>query len=49
MDMEIEGGINNFENDWWYEFGISFHRTKYNKYKRVFTISLIIYSIYIRW
>jgi len=31
MDMEIEGGINNFENDWWYEFGISFHLPKVGK------------------
>lgn len=48
--MEIEVGINKFDTgDWWYELGISYTHCKYHKYKRVLTMSIVIYSIYIRW
>ena len=48
--MEIEVDMNKFDTgDWWYDLGISFTHTQYHKYKRVFTISIVIVSIYIRW
>lgn len=46
--MEIKW--NELENEWWFDLGISYQRTPYHpKHKKVITISLIIFSIYIRW
>lgn len=49
--MNIECSWNTFDDgDWWYDLGLSYCKTKYHKQnKNVFTIGLLLLSIYIRW
>jgi len=36
--------------DWWFDLGISYNKTYYHHtYRRVVTIAVAFFSIYIRW
>ena len=53
--MRIECMLNNLDEDWmngdwWFDLGISYQKTEYHhQYRKVFTIALVFFSIYIRW
>jgi hypothetical protein len=48
--MSIEGMIHKIEGDWWFDLGISYNKTYYHHtYRRVVTIAVAFFSIYIRW
>ena len=47
--VKIEISWNTIEDDSWYDLGISYQKAKYHKLKRVFTIALVVFSIYIRF
>ena len=48
--MSIECMLNNLGGDWWFDLGISYQRTDgHHKYRQVFTIAIVFFSIYIRW
>ena len=48
--MSIECMLNNLEGDWWFDIGFSYQKTDYHhKYRRVITIAMVFFSIYIRW
>ena len=46
MDLEKKGLWN---SEWWFDLGISVGSSSYHQYKRVMTIGLGLFSIYIRW
>ena len=46
--MKIEISLNEITGDWWFDFGISYCKTMLNK-KNVITISIVFFSIYIRF
>lgn len=50
MNMKIEILFNELCKEWWFDFGVSFQRTKQHPTKDyVFTLSIIFFSIYIRF
>lgn len=48
--MKVEIVLNTLDNkEWWFDIGISYQTTSYYKTKRVFTIALLFFSVYVRW
>jgi hypothetical protein len=49
--MNIELTLNTLDNkEWWFDLGISCQKTNYHHQKKyVFTISLVFFSVYVRW
>ena len=49
--MNIELTLNTLDNkEWWFDLGISCQKTDYHPQKKyVFTISLVFFSVYVRW
>ena len=47
--MKIEFAINKLDCEWWFDLGLSYQNVLHPEYKKVFTISLIFASIYIRF
>ena len=47
--MKVEFSKNNWDNDYWFDLGVSLDTTKYNEYKYVFTIGLGFWTLYIRF
>ena len=48
--MKTEINWNEIDGSWWYGIGVCLDETTYHdKYKKVFRIELLIFSIYIRW
>ena len=48
--MSIEYGLNCLEGDWWFDLGISYQKTPYHhEHRKVITVSLVFFSVYIRW
>jgi len=48
--MKVEITLNTLDNrEWWFDLGLSYQRTQYTRTKRVFTIALIFFSVYVRW
>ena len=48
--MNIECMLNCLESDWWFDLGVSYQKTPYHHtHKKVMTLSLVFFSVYIRW
>lgn len=48
--MKLELSWNKLGEYWWYGVGLCFDKSPYHgKYKNVFRIELLIFSIYFRW
>jgi len=49
--MKIEFGKHNILQDdvWWFELGITWQKTEWNKHKYVFSIALGFCSVYFRY
>ena len=48
--MNIELTLNTLDNkEWWFDIGMSYQKTHYHEKKRVFTIALVFFSVYVRW
>jgi hypothetical protein len=48
--MNMECTLNAMEKDWWLDLGISYQKTNLHyKYRHVFTIAMVFFSVYIRW
>ena len=48
--MSIEYELNYLEGDWWFDLGISYQKTPYHhEHKKVITVSLVFFSVYVRW
>lgn len=48
--MKIEVSLHTLDDkEWWFDLGISIHRTPYYEKKRVVTLALVFFSIYLRW
>ena len=37
------------KDPWWFELGVSYQTTEWHKNKKLITIALCFWSIYIRW
>jgi hypothetical protein len=48
--MKVEIVLNTLDNkEWWFDLGLSYQRTLHPRTKRVFTIALLFFSVYVRW
>jgi hypothetical protein len=48
--MKLEITLNEIENSWWFDLGISFQKTEFHHNKDyVFTLSIVFFSIYLRF
>lgn len=47
--MKIEFMLNELGGDWWFDLGLCYQPVMHPQYKKVFTVSLVFATVYIRF
>jgi hypothetical protein len=47
--MKVEALLNEVDGDWWFELGISYDPNNIFEYKKVISISFVLFTMYIRF
>ena len=46
--MKVELSLNELDNNWWFELGISYGNTAF-EYNKVLSIAFVFFTVYIRF